>query len=73
MLVNFTNGLMIGWYITNYFNDVSNLLTTIFIRWQNFQLIGYWLASLPTNYISLLIYQHIYIWLVNLATQSCRW
>ena len=73
MLVNFTNGLMIGWYITNYFNDVSNLLTTIFIRRQNFQLSGYWLASLPTNYISLLIYQHIYIWLVNLATQFCRW
>lgn len=43
MLVDFTNGLMIGWYITNYFNDVSNLLTTIFIRRQNFQLIGYWL------------------------------
>ena len=73
MLVNFTNGLMIGWYISNYFNDVSNLLTTIFIRRQNFQLIGYWLTSLPKNYISLLIYQHIYIWLVNLATQSCRW
>lgn len=36
MLINFTNELMICWNITNYFNDVSNLLTTIFLFVGNF-------------------------------------